>query len=57
MSKPHSTPEDIARTAKTWREANAAGGVVITQTEAEERVRNAVRRGDRIRANDPMNRS
>jgi hypothetical protein len=41
----------IADTARIVREAAAQGGTQITQTQAEQRVREAVTRGDRIREN------
>lgn len=47
------TRDAIARTAKTLREASASGGVQLTQTQAEARVRAARERGDNIRNSTP----
>lgn len=47
------TRDAIQKTARTWREANAQGGVQISQSDAEARVRAARERGDRQRNDSP----
>jgi hypothetical protein len=44
--------EAISRTAESLRHQADRSGVPMTQSQAEARVRRAVERGDRIRAND-----
>lgn len=43
--------EAIQQTARDYREAAAKNGVQVTQSQAETRVREAVRQGDRKREN------
>lgn len=50
MSDPQKpTAEGIARAARDVREASEKSGRPVTQTQAEARVREAVRQGDRKR--------
>jgi hypothetical protein len=52
MSRDESTTRDaISRTAQTWRQAHERAGIPMTQAQAEERVRQARVRGDRLRDN------
>ena len=57
MSDNSKTREAISRAATKWRQQHEKAGIPMTQTQAEQRVKAARERGDRIRENDPSNRN